>query len=81
MLGEPLPNYRLRHVVANQSATGYDAAHLRTELGVVLHVPPQDVADADVFQIEILSKQLGLRALSAALDPHDHELAHGRPLT
>ena len=55
MLGEPPPNYRLRHLVAHQPPTGHNPPHLRTQLGVVLHIPAQDVADADVLQLEVLS--------------------------
>ena len=49
---------------------------MRTELGVVLHVPPENIADADVLHGKIVREQLGLRPLSAPLDSHDYELAH-----
>jgi hypothetical protein len=43
---------------------------------VVLHVPPEDVTDADVLEIEVLGEHLGLSALATSLNPHDHEFAH-----
>src|SRR5215510_2717871 len=43
---------------------------------MVLDVPPEDVADADVLQVEGLGQQFGLRALPTALDAHDDVLAH-----
>ena len=39
-------------------------------------VPAEDVADADVDEVEVVGEQLGLRALAAALHAHDHVLAH-----
>ena len=48
------------------------------QLGVALDVPAEDVADADVHQVEVLREHLGLRALAAALHAHDDVLVHGR---
>ena len=36
----------------------HDAPDLGAELGVVLHVPAEDVADADVHQVEVVGQQL-----------------------
>jgi len=43
---------------------------------VVLDVPAEDVADADVLELQAFGQQLGLGALPAALDAHDDVLAH-----
>src|SRR6266704_852786 len=77
MVVQSLPDDCLDHVVADQPPAGNGAAHLRAELRVMLHVPPEDVADADVLEVEVVGEKLGLCALAAALDAHDHELAHG----
>jgi hypothetical protein len=42
---------------------------------VILHVPPEDVSHADVHQVQVRRQHLGLRALAAALNPHDHVFA------
>jgi hypothetical protein len=63
-------------VVRHQLARGHAAPDLRAELGVVLDVPAEDVADADVLEIQGVGEQLGLGALPAALDAHDDVLAH-----
>src|SRR6266568_9511995 len=77
MVVQSLPDDCLDDVVADQPPSGNGAAYLGAELGVMLHVPPEDVADADVLEVEVVGEQLGLRSLAAALDAHDHELAHG----
>ena len=76
--GQAVAHHRLDQVVADQVAAGHDALDLGAELRVVLDVPAEDVADADVLEVEVLGQQLGLGALAAALDAHDDELAHGR---
>jgi hypothetical protein len=58
MRGQPLPYDCLHHLVARQSATGNDPPHLRTQFGVVLDIPPQDIADGDVFQVEIVGQDI-----------------------
>jgi hypothetical protein len=74
---QPLPDHRLDQVVADQLARGHGPPHLGGQLGVGLHVPPEDVADADVDQVVVPAQQLRLGALAAALHTHDHVLAHG----
>ena len=53
MLVEPVADDRLDEVVADQLAGRHDPPHLGAELGVVLHVPAEDVADADVHEVEV----------------------------
>jgi len=74
VLGEPVPDHRLHQVVPDQFSCRHDPAHLRAHPGVVLHVPPEDVTHADVHQVQVRRQHLGLRALAAALNPHDHVL-------
>jgi hypothetical protein len=50
----------------------------RSELGVALDVPAEDVAHADVDEVERLLEALGLRAFSTPLRSKNHELSHGR---
>src|SRR5581483_5128496 len=76
MLRQPVADHGLNQVVADQLAGRHHAADLRAHLGVPLHVPPEDVPDADVDQIQVGGQQLALRALAAALHPHDHVLPH-----
>jgi hypothetical protein len=66
-------------VVGDELAGGHAAPDLRTQLGVVLDVPAEHVADADVFQVKGFGQELGVGAFPAALDAHDDVLAH--PLT
>ena len=60
----------------DESTSGHRAAHLGAQFGVLLHVPAEDVADADVDQVEVVGEQLGLGALAAALHAHDHVFPH-----
>ena len=64
--GEPVPDHRVHQVVPDQFPGRHDPAHLRAHLGVVLHVPPEDVTHADVHQVQVRRQHLGLRALAAA---------------
>src|SRR6202012_3352175 len=80
VLGQPAPHHRLGHVVPDQVAFGHDPLDLGPHLGVVLHVPAEDVPHADVHEIEVTGQQLALRALTAALHAHDHVFAHGSTL-
>jgi hypothetical protein len=43
----------------------------------MLDIPPQDVAHADVHEVEILGEHGAVRALAAALDTHDDVFPHG----
>src|SRR5579862_3541363 len=74
--GQPVPDDRLHQVVPDQFPGRHDAAHLRAYLGVVLHVPAEDVSHADVHQVQVGRQHLALRALAAALDAHYDVLAH-----
>src|SRR5678815_4147489 len=66
----------IRDSVRDQLAVGHAAADLGAQLGVVLDVPAEDVADADVFQVVGFGEELGLGAFPAALDAHDDVLVH-----
>ena len=66
-------------VVGDKLAAGHAAPDLGAQLGVVLDVPAEDVADTDVFQLKGFGQELGLGALAAALDAHDDVLAHPAP--
>jgi hypothetical protein len=81
VLLQPLVHHLRDQVVTDQLAVRDDAAHLGTELRVVLHLPAEDVTDADLRQLEILGEHRGLGPLAAALDAHHHVLAHARTLT
>ena len=70
------PDHLLDQVVADQLPGGDDPPDLGAQLGVVLDVPAEDVADVDVLQVEGVGQQLGLGAFAAALRPHDDVLAH-----
>jgi hypothetical protein len=63
-------------VVGDQLAGGHAAPDLGAQLGVVLDVPAEDVADADVFELKGFGQELGVGAFPAALDAHDDVLAH-----
>ena len=63
--GEPVPDHRLHQVVPDQLPGRHDPAYLGAQLGVVLHVPPEDVPHADVHQVQVRGQHLGLRALAA----------------
>src|SRR5262249_27747148 len=76
VLAEPLGGHRLGHVVADQFPGRHDAPHLGAELGVLLHVPAEDVTDADVHQVQVHGEQGRLGALAAALNAHDDVFAH-----
>src|SRR5215475_11618634 len=81
VLAQPLGGHRLRHVVADQFPGRHDAPDLGAELGVVLHVPAEDVADADMHQVQVGGEHARLGALAAALDAHDDEFAHTATFT
>src|SRR5207302_7153850 len=76
VLVKAAPHHGFNEVVANEVAGRHDALHLGTKLGAMLHVPPEDIADADVLEIQILCEQFRLGSLATALDPHDHVLTH-----
>src|SRR5712691_1757180 len=80
MLGEPLPHHALDQVIADELAGRHGAPDLGSEFGVPLYVPPEDVADADVAEIEVLGKHGGLGPLAAALHAHDDVFPHGATL-
>src|ERR1700722_5916932 len=76
VLGEPVLDHRLDQVVADQFPGRHGAPDQGADLGVVLHVPAEDVSDADVHDVQVSGQQLALRALAAALHAHDHVFAH-----
>ena len=73
---QAVPHHRLDELVVDELAGGDDAPDVGAKLGVVLHVPAEDVADADVDEVVGLGEQLRLRALATALNAQDHKLAH-----
>ena len=75
------PHHGFNKVVVNEVAGRHDALHLSAKLGVMLNVPPEDIADADVLEIQIGREQFRLGSLAAALDPHDHVLPRALPLS
>ena len=58
MLAQAPVDHGRDQVVRDQLAGGHAAAHLGAQRGVVLDVPAEDVADADVFQIEVSARSL-----------------------
>ena len=67
----------LSHDFVRYQLAGIDVApDVGSELRVALYVPAEDVADADVDEVESVTQALRLRPLAAALRTHDHELAH-----
>src|SRR5581483_5881134 len=76
VLGEPFGGHRLGKLVAHQFPGRHDPPDLGAHLGVVLYLPAEDVADADVDEVEARREQPGLRALPAAGDTHDHVFPH-----
>jgi hypothetical protein len=76
VLLQPVAHHGLDRVVADELAGVHHAADLRAELRVVLNVPAEQVADADVHHVQLGAEQLALGALAAALHAHDHVLAH-----
>jgi len=77
---QPVAHHRLDQLVIDELAGGHDPADVSAELGVPLHVPAEEVPDAQVDEVEVVGQQPRLRALAAALDAHDDELAHGASL-
>ena len=67
----------LDEVVIDELTAGHGAPHMGADLRVVLHVPAEDVTDADLGQVEVARQQGSLRSLATALDAHDHVLVHG----
>jgi hypothetical protein len=59
VLAQAPVDHGLDQVVGDQLAGGHAAPDLGAQLGVVLDAPAEDVADADVFQIEAFGQQLG----------------------
>src|SRR6266436_4341351 len=57
VLGEAVLYHAFGEVVADQFAGRHRAPHLRPELRVVLHVPPEDVSDGDVHEVEVARQQ------------------------
>src|SRR5580704_3669498 len=76
VLVEPLFHHVLDEVVADQQPGRHRAPDLRAELRAVLHVPPEDVSDGDVLEVEILGEHLRVSSLAAALHAHDHVFPH-----
>ena len=80
VLGEPRLHDPLHEIVTDQLAGHHGPPDLGAELSVVLHVPAEDIADADMHQVEIFGEHRGLGALAAALHAHDDVFAHDATL-
>jgi hypothetical protein len=76
VLAEPLFHDAVDEVVADQQSRRHRAPDLRAELGVVLHVPPEDIPDSDVLEVEALGEHFRVSPLAAALDAHDDVFPH-----
>ena len=76
VLAQPLLHHALDEVVADQQSRRHRALHLGAEFRVVLHVPPEDVPDRDVLEVEIPGEHLCVSPLAAALDAHDDVFPH-----
>src|SRR5580692_3408719 len=76
VLAEPLFHDTFDEVVADQQSRRHRAPDLRAELGVMLHVPPEDIPDSDVLEVEALGEHFRVSPLAAALDAHDDVFPH-----
>ena len=76
MLAEPLLHHALDEVVADQQSRRHRAPDLRAELGMVLDVPPEDIPDSDVLEVEVPGEHFRVSSLAAALDAHDDVFPH-----
>jgi len=71
---------RLDQVVPDQLTCGHHATDLRAELRVVLDVPAEDLAHADLRDVQTVGEQGCLGALATALHAHENVLPHSRKL-
>jgi hypothetical protein len=78
---EPLLHDLFDDVVADEGAGIDVTVDPGAKLGVVLQVPPEDVADFDVFQLVPGREATGLGPLPAPLDAHDDVLPHRLMMT
>ena len=76
MLAEPLFHHALDQVVTDQQPRRHRAPDLRAELGVVLDVPPEDIPDSDMLEVEVPGEHFRVSSLAAALDAHDDVFPH-----
>jgi hypothetical protein len=67
-------------LIADQQSRRHRAPDLRAELGVVLHVPPEDIPDSDVLEVEALGEHFRVSSLATALDAHDDVFPHAATL-
>ena len=80
MLAEsPLHNF-LDQIVADQLPGADASLHARGKFGVLLNVPAEDIANADVDEIEVIAEQFRLCALATPLHAHEDILVHCHPL-
>jgi hypothetical protein len=70
------PDHFLDNTVRHQLSRRDEPLDARAELGMALDMPAEDIAHADVREVQLLLEQLGLSPLPAALDPHDDVLVH-----
>jgi hypothetical protein len=76
VLVEPAADDFLNDVIGDEFARGGAAANLGGQLGMTLYMPPENIADADMDEVEILAEHLRLRSLAAALNAHDDVFVH-----
>ena len=76
MLLKALMDNPFHNVVSDQVSGGDDSLNFGSELRMVLDVPAEDVAHADVNQIESTDQSRSLSSLATTLDTHDHVLVH-----
>src|SRR6516165_4035653 len=76
VLPEPYPHDALDEVVADQQSRRHRAPDLGAEFRVMLDVPPEDVPDRDVLEVEVPGEHFRVSSLAAALDAHDDVFPH-----
>jgi hypothetical protein len=76
VLPEPYPHDALDEVVADQQSRRHRAPDLGAEFRVMLDVPPEDVPDCDVLEVEVLGEHFRVCPLAAALYAHDDVFPH-----
>jgi hypothetical protein len=80
VLRQPFADHALDLFVRHEFTRRHGAAYLSAQLGVMLHMPAEDVTDADVYEIEVPGQQRALSPLATTLRPNDHVLLHGSTL-
>src|SRR6187399_258806 len=71
-------NYFFHDLVRDQLARRREPADTRAQLGMTLNVPTENVSDADMHEIEVLSEHFCLGSFATPLHSHDDVLMHGK---